>query len=100
VVDFLKWRQAIEQSRLLSQSRLELMWTPTKTARGETHAYGFGWRIHAKQNCVSHSGHVQGAAAFMASCPKRKFAVVLLANLEGADLEPLSGRIAEFFARQ
>jgi hypothetical protein len=62
-------------------------------------ARGFGWRIHARQNCVSHSGHLQGAAAFMASCPARKFAVVLLANLEHADLEPLSGQIAELYSR-
>lgn len=44
-------------------------------------------------------GHVQGAAAFMASCPARKFAVVLLANLEHADREPLSERIAEIYSR-
>jgi D-alanyl-D-alanine carboxypeptidase len=98
VVDFMKWQQALEQSHLLSRATLSQMWAPTRIG-DETHPYGFGWRIHGKQNCVSHSGHVQGAAAFMASCPARKFGVVLLANLEGADLEPLSGRIAELFNR-
>jgi D-alanyl-D-alanine carboxypeptidase len=99
VLDFLKWQQALQESRLLSQASISQMWAPTRLAQGETHPYGFGWRIHAKQKCISHSGHVQGASAFMASCPAKKFAVVLLANLEHADLEPLSGRIAELFNR-
>jgi D-alanyl-D-alanine carboxypeptidase len=99
VVDFVKWQQALQVPRLLSPASLGQMWAPTRLPRGEIHPYGFGWRIHAKHNCVSHSGHVQGAAAFMASCPARNFAVVLLANLEHADLEPLSGRIAEVYSR-
>jgi D-alanyl-D-alanine carboxypeptidase len=97
VRDFLKWQQFLQQPYLLSPASQAQMWTPAMTADGETHAYGFGWRIHRKLECVSHSGHVQGAAAFMASCPKRKFAVVLLANLESANLEPLSARIAEIY---
>jgi D-alanyl-D-alanine carboxypeptidase len=99
VVDFLKWQQALQESRLLSPASLGQMWAPTRSTHGETYPYGFGWRIHGKQNCISHSGHVQGAAAFMANCPARKFALVLLANLEHADLEPLSGRIAEIYSR-
>ena len=98
VVDFMKWQQALEQSSLLSSATLSQMWAPTRVG-DETHPYGFGLRIHGKQNCISHSGHVQGAAAFMASCPGRRFGVILLANLEGVDLEPLSGRIAELFNR-
>jgi len=98
IVDFMKWQQALEESRLLSPATLSQMWAPTRVG-DETHPYGFGWRIHGKQNCISHSGHVQGAAAFMASCPGKRFGVILLANLEGADLEPLSGRIAELFNR-
>jgi D-alanyl-D-alanine carboxypeptidase len=99
VVDFMKWQQALQAPRLLSQTSLSQMWAPTRLAQGEIHPYGYGWRIHAKQKCISHSGHVQGASAFMASCPTQKFAVILLANLEHADLEPLSGRIAELYSR-
>jgi D-alanyl-D-alanine carboxypeptidase len=94
VLDLATWHRALERAQLLPAQDWRRMWSATRLESGELHPYGFGWRIHAARNCVSHSGHVQGAAAFMASCPAARFAIILLANLEGADLEPLSGQIA------
>jgi serine beta-lactamase-like protein LACTB len=86
---------AILADRLLKPATRELMWTPGKTASGEPIDYALGWHTQNKYGLAlySHTGGQQGTSTSILLAPERKAGIVVLTNLEGADVASLSDQI-------
>jgi len=85
------------------------MFTPQKLANGQilrvnpnnpnnpNVSYGLGWFLneHNGEREVYHSGAQQRVSTLLYMLPDKKFAVVLMSNLEGAGLLNLAREIAD-----
>ncbi len=93
--DLALYESAILANSLLKPATREMMWTPGKTASGETLDYGLGWGISTLSGLKTfgHSGGQQGTSTFILLAPERRVGIVVLANLEGADVAGLARRI-------
>jgi serine beta-lactamase-like protein LACTB, mitochondrial len=95
--DLVRFAVALEGGQLANSQSRALMFTPVHTTGGRSVPYGLGWMIldRGSKRWVGHSGAQPGASAYLLVSPSNGFAVAVLANLEGADLLPLSLRIAD-----
>ena len=90
--DLVKLARALFQSKVLSQRSLELMWTPNKLKDGTSTGYGLGWGIEHKDGhmLAVHQGGQAGCSTYLLLAPSRKLTVVVLTNLEGADVKSIA----------
>ncbi|MFN2579305.1 MAG: serine hydrolase domain-containing protein [Pyrinomonadaceae bacterium] len=90
--DVVKWQAAVDAGRVLSESSLNVMRTPTRLADGTLIDYGLGTRLGTLEGhrLLGHTGGGGGFAAALESFPDDHLTVVVLVNTgNGADL-PLS----------
>ncbi len=101
VEDLLKFTVALNQGRLVKSETREQMYTAQKTRDGQPAPFGLGFGIQESQGLkwVAHVGDQQGVSALLASLPAQGFTVVLITNLERADLDRLASRIAGLVLR-
>jgi CubicO group peptidase (beta-lactamase class C family) len=75
--------------KLVSCGMRDSMLTPQTLNNGDTFDYGFGWGLMTGENWYGeteafHGGSSPGASGMLYVLPRRRFAVVLLSNLESA----------------
>jgi CubicO group peptidase (beta-lactamase class C family) len=78
------------------------MWAQQRLANGKTTGYGLGW---ANENvdghrAVGHVGGQHGASTVLLLDPEKGHCVVVLTNLEGADVSSLGRQILAAIYRQ
>ena len=106
--DMARFAIAVQSGVLLKPETLKLMWTNQKTRDGKETGYGYGWYIGGRPKragagastevSVSHGGVQAGFTADLWLLPEKKFAVVILTNLEGGGrlgLAELATQIAD-----
>jgi len=87
VVDMAKWDAALYGEKILPQTVLAEMWTPTTLTTGAQQPYGFGWGVDKKKNIpfIHHGGGIPGFVTHFGRVPSKGWSVVVLANSENAD---------------
>lgn len=80
VKDLAKWEIALSGGRVVKQSSLDQMWTPTRLNDGSFVAYGFGWEVKEVEGrrVILHTG-ITGTE--YARFPDDKLTVIVLTNL-------------------
>jgi serine beta-lactamase-like protein LACTB len=93
--DLALYEYAILTDRLIKRTTRDLMWTPGKTTAGKQLDYGLGWDIAQWSGITiyGHTGGQQGTSTYMGVVPARNAGVVVLANLDGADVTKLAHQI-------
>jgi CubicO group peptidase (beta-lactamase class C family) len=100
--DLARFAIALLEGRLLGDKWFRQMWTTMKTRDGTATHYSYGWYTGTRQGARSevaiwHGGVQSGFTSTLWMLPERKFAVVVLTNLEGGGrlgLETLARDIA------
>ena len=88
VLDLAKWDAALYGDKILPQSALKEMWTPTKLADGKTEPYGFGWQMGQVKDTptVEHGGGIHGFTTHIRRAPMMGLTVIVLTNSDsGSD---------------
>jgi CubicO group peptidase (beta-lactamase class C family) len=93
--DMARYEAAILADTLLKRPTRDLMWTPGKTTDGKQLDYALGWGTRQKYDLtlVSHSGGQQGTSTDILLSPERRAGVVVLANLDDADVAALAEQL-------
>ncbi len=88
---------AIDGKQVLSKSVIEQLSHPHVSIPNEDRHYAYGLSVRdAKQlRWISHSGSRTGYGSHVRMCPEKKFAVVILCNKTGVELQPVADRAAE-----
>jgi CubicO group peptidase (beta-lactamase class C family) len=99
VKDLAKWDAALYSEKVLPQSVLAEMWTPTKLADGKEKDYGFGWGVggHRGHRLIGHGGGIPGFATDIARFVDDRLTVIVLANLENSNPGSMARTIAGFY---
>lgn len=100
--DLASFAIALMENRLLKPETTQLMFTPLKTRDGKTTNYGLGWNVQGAngKKVVSHSGGQQRVSTFLYIEPETGIAVVVLANLEGANSAAIARDIAGILSKK
>lgn len=95
--DLILFASALERGDLVKPATRDRMFTPQFTRGGRPVPYGLGWALVDLdgKSWTLHPGMQQGASSCLLVSPADGLSVVVLANLEAVDLEPLAVRIAE-----
>ena len=95
VEDLYKWDRAVENGTLLSRSSLTLMYK----APHDFSDYGLGWRIvrAGRKPAVQHSGTIPGGASTMYRDTARDRTIIILSNVQNADLASIREKALELF---
>jgi CubicO group peptidase (beta-lactamase class C family) len=88
--DLLRWQRALYEGRLLSAGALQAMTTPYQSGYG----YGLGVREGPGGKELAHNGGIEGFSTELSYRVADKISVVVLSNVEGSQLEPLSHGLA------
>lgn len=88
--DMLKWDQALYTEKLVPLRLLDLAFTPFKGN------YGYGWLIDNRHGRlrISHTGGINGFSTHIARYPHDRACVILLSNVEGANVEAMADALA------
>ena len=101
VLDLAKWDAALYTEKLLQQSSLDQMWTPSKLKDGQPNkeGYGFGWFIGERHGhrVISHDGAWQGFKTAIARYVNDQLTVVVLANLAEAKPDEIAEHVADMY---
>ena len=93
VEDLYRWDRALYGEQLVSQERLEAMFTPyASTPIG---GYGYGWFItrQHQREVVRHGGGGDGFVAVIERYPDDQAALILLSNREITDIGAIADTI-------
>ena len=90
VGDLFRWDQALYTDEALDRDQLEQMFTPA------LRDYGFGWKIEVinGRRRISHPGNMTGVATFFARYPDDRATIIVLSNMEYANVEGIANSIA------
>jgi len=90
VGDLFRWDQALYTNEALDRDQLDQMFTPA------LRDYGFGWKIEVinGRRRISHPGNMTGVATFFARYPDDRATIIVLANMEYANVEGIANYIA------
>jgi CubicO group peptidase (beta-lactamase class C family) len=99
--DYLRWITAVQQKRVLNPDLVreaQAAQFPIDTARNLS--YGFGWFVAGSgdSKLVYHTGSNGGFRTIVLMKPSAKYAVVILSNRTGVDLEDLIRVINRIYA--
>ncbi len=100
LTDMLKWYTALQDTSLLKQSSIDLMFSPGLLNDSSKIAYGLGWylgpfRDHA---LISHTGAFRtGYSSVMDMYPEDHVGIIILSNLQGAHTNQLAKNIVGLF---
>ena len=98
--DLVRFAAAAMDGTLISPATLDTMLTPRTTTGGEPTGYGLGWGLFPDEEWYGekealHGGGTPQVSGMLYLLPGRRFAVAILANLEGVDDRAgLAARIA------
>jgi CubicO group peptidase (beta-lactamase class C family) len=100
--DMAKWEIALQTDLILSPETRKEMWTPVKLNSGSEYPYGFGWEVDYFPNGVGptdvpmirHEGSIPGFRSVYWRLPNQRLTVIVLSNLEGAQLDNVTAGIA------
>jgi D-alanyl-D-alanine carboxypeptidase len=94
--DLVRWDAALDGGRMLRESLLTQMWTPTKLSDGSTTNYGFGWVIdsYSGHRRVRHGGSLPGFRSEYVRFVDDGINVIVLANSDGARPDSIAVAIA------
>ena len=92
-LDLAKWDAALYGDKILSQSDLKQMWTPTTLSTGKKEDYGFGWQIGKVKgiDLVEHGGGIHGFTTYIRRAPAKQLTVIVLTNDGEGDSQALAG---------
>jgi CubicO group peptidase (beta-lactamase class C family) len=87
--DMARFEVAMLNDTLVKRSTRDLMWTPLKPKDGG--GYGLGWGITKEGDVltVSHSGGQQGTSTLISIAPEKRIGIVVLINMENANVTDL-----------
>jgi serine beta-lactamase-like protein LACTB len=93
--DMARYEGAILADKLVRRSTRDAMWTQQKAADGSQNGYALGWGTNAESGVklIAHTGGQQGTSTSVILAPERNAGVVVLANLDGVDVQALSTEI-------
>ncbi len=100
ITDMLKWYSALQDTSLLKQSSIDLMFSPGLLNDSSKIAYGLGWylgpfRDHA---LISHTGTFRtGYSSVMDMYPEDHVGIIILSNFQGAYTNQLAKNIVGLF---
>lgn len=95
VEDLYRWDQALNDDRILPAALRNEMFTPL------LREYGYGWKIeNGPPRRISHAGLMTGVSTFIARYPDQRLTVIVLANMQSANAEGISIRLAELALSQ
>ena len=99
VLDLAKWDAVLHTNYILDDPIRRQMWTPVTLNDGSSYPYGFGWELGALRGrrLVHHGGETQGFLAEFARFVDDRLTVVVLMNLDDADVESLAHGIAALY---
>jgi tetratricopeptide (TPR) repeat protein len=82
VNDMARYAVALEGSELVNEESKTLMFTPTRSLKGEDLPYGLGWFVqnYLGQEIVWHYGQADSYASLFVRIPKAKLTLIVLAN--------------------
>lgn len=100
-LDLAKWEAALLTDRILKEATKKEMWTPVTLNDGKKYPYGFGWQLDdfppgptpSGIPMIRHGGSLSGFRAYYCRWPKHRITVIVLTNLEGAQLDGLVANI-------
>lgn len=95
--DMARFEVALLANRLVKQSTLDLMWTPSKPSMSSKGGYGLGWGSFSEKGIryIGHSGGQQGTSTNLLIAPEKKSAVVVLINMENVSADRLSKQLLQ-----
>ena len=75
------------------------MWTPVRLTDGSTHPYGFGWALEPLngRRQVHHGGSLPGFISEYARFVDDRVSVIVLINMDDADVRGLARGIAALY---
>jgi len=90
--DMARFEVAILNDKLIKPATRALMWTPLKPSDGSKDGYALGWGVGESDGIadIGHNGGQQGTSTTFFIVPAQRDGVVVLANLEGADVTGLA----------
>lgn len=100
VFDLYGWIQALQQGLVLEAPAVEQLFTPyvamESSPRTSGAQYGYGWVIDESLGRTRywHPGHIFGYAALVATYPEDNATVIVLSNIEGADVQRIEAELA------
>ena len=95
--DLAKWDEALRTNALLSKAEMAEALTPVRLAGGPApRAYGFGWFLDPWQerDRAWHHGETMGFRSIVERFPAHGVTVIILANRDDLELEPLALELA------
>ena len=108
VLDMAKWAAVLDTDKLLSQSDLQTMWTPTILSNGEKNKIdnagysGFGWFINNMNghHVIEHGGLWQGFRTHITRYPNDNLTVIVLTNFAESHPELIAHGIADMYVAE
>ncbi len=99
VLDLAKWDAVLYTDNILSDSTRRQMWTPVTLNNGTTYPYGFGWELGSVKGHkeVHHGGGIPGFLSEFARFVDDRLTIVVLINLDDADVKSIAREIATFY---
>ena len=96
VEDLARFAAGFNLGKILDPSLVQVMTTAHRTSAGESTKYGLGCFVRELEGrkIIGHAGVVPQAAAFLLIIPADDLAVVLIANLEQADVKTMALNVA------
>ncbi len=100
--DLVRFDLALMDGKILKTSTTGLMWTPMKLTDGKTSNYGLGFGVTEMdgEKFIAHSGSQQGCSTSMIFAPDKRFAVAVMANMDGVNVTELARTIAKMYLKQ
>lgn len=100
VLDLAKWDAFVSRGAGLSDELRAVMWTPATLSGGGKANYGCGWIVdtYLGRSRRHHDGQFPGFRSDYERFDDDKLTVIVLANADNANVEPLALKIAGFYA--
>ena len=99
VLDLAKWDAVLYTDNILSVPTRRQMWTPVTLNDGTSYPYGFGWELGSVKGHkeVHHGGGIPGFLSEFARFVDDRITIVVLINLDDADVKSIAREIATFY---
>ena len=97
--DLFKWTLGLNSGKLLSKESLDLMYTKGETVYGRKVPYGFGFRIHTKeQKTIYHHGKWNGFSTGLTQYPEDDLVVIILEHTSYNAMTSLNKKVKKIVA--
>jgi CubicO group peptidase (beta-lactamase class C family) len=90
--DLYRWDRALYTDAVVPQSLLATAFTPHIRINSTEQGYGYGWAIHRQFDrlVIEHNGGIEGFRTIIARYPNDQAVIIVLSNLEAADVYAIS----------